>query len=532
MATKTHHPVLPSLIMAILTYSWLLDIFGILTALIAVFIAWAQWSHTYWSRRNLIAPKTTFFLGNSKGIVTQKQSFGDFTVEMYEYIRKHNKPHGGFYLTLMPNYMPVDPEIIKHIMLNDFDHFVDRGIYYNEEVDPLSAHLFSLDGAKWRNLRIKLTPTFTSGKMKMMFDTLVKCSDQLLVEMNQTAGKAPVDAKNILARFTTDIIGSCAFGIECNSLKNPNDEFTQYLKLFFVEGFWQNLNGIITFVAPELAKKLNMKVVNPVLSNFFMKVVEDTVNMRERNNIYRKDFMHLLLQLKNRGELVDDDSILQNNTDAENKEVTLTLNELAAQAFVFFLAGYETSSTTMTFCLYELASNPEIQDKLRAEINEVLQKHGKLTYDAIMEMRYMDKVVNETLRKYPPLPGLNRVCNKEYKVPGTDFVIEKGTKIWIPVLGLHRDPEYFPNPEKFDPERFTEENKRQRHPYTYLPFGEGPRICIGLRFGMMQTKVGLSVLLKNYKFSINSKTKLPLQLDPKSFIMSTEGGIWLDYTRV
>lgn len=381
--------------MALLTDSWLLDISGIFTALIAVFIAWAQWCHTYWSRKNLLTPKPKFFFGNSKDVVIQKQSFGDFTLEMYKYLRKHKQSHGGFYLMLMPNYMAVDPEIIKHIMQNDFEHFVDRGIYYNEEVDPLSAHLFSLDGAKWRNLRIKLTPTFTSGKMKMMFETLVNCSDQLLVEMDKTAGKEPIDIKNILARFTTDIIGSCAFGIECNSLKNPDDEFTQYLKLFFVEGFWQNLNGIITFVAPDLAKKLKMKVVNPVLSNFFMNVVQDTVNVREKNNIYRKDFMHLLLQLKNRGKLVDDDSIFKNSTDGENKEVTLSMNELAAQAFVFFLAGYETSSTTMTFCLFELASNPEIQKKLQEEVIEVLKKHdNKLTYEAIMDMRYMDKVVN------------------------------------------------------------------------------------------------------------------------------------------
>jgi cytochrome P450 family 6 len=261
-------------------------------------------------------------------------------------------------------------------------------------------------------------------------------------------------------------------------------------------------------------------------------VIKDTVEYREKNNIHRKDFMHLLLQLKNRGKLVDDGSIL-NDKDNKGEDTALTMNELAAQAFVFFLAGFETSSTTMTFCLFELASNPDIQEKLRQEVNDILDKYdNKLTYDGVMEMHYMEKVINETLRKYPPLPGLNRVCTKDYHVPGTDFIIEKGTKVMIPVLGIQRDPEHYPDPEKFDPERFSEENKKTRHPYTFLPFGEGPRICIGLRFGMVQTKVGLTILLKNYKFSLGSKTALPLKFDPKSFIMTTEGGIWLDYATI
>jgi cytochrome P450 family 6 len=83
------------------------------------------------------------------------------------------------------------------------------------------------------------------------------------------------------------------------------------------------------------------------------------------------------------------------------------------------------------------------------------------------------------LRKYPPVPELNRICTKDYKVPGSNIVIKKDTKVWIPVLGLHRDPEFYPDPEKFDPERFSDDNKNQHRPYTFIPFGEGPRVCIG-----------------------------------------------------
>jgi cytochrome P450 family 6 len=87
----------------------------------------------------------------------------------------------------------------------------------------------------------------------------------------------------------------------------------------------------------------------------------------------------------------------------------------------------------------------------------------------------------ETLRKYPPVPFLTRECTKKYTIPGTDVTIEEGTLVVIPVIGLHKDQKYFPNPEKFDPARFREEMKSKRPQFTYLPFGEGPRICIGKR---------------------------------------------------
>ncbi|EFN89628.1 Probable cytochrome P450 6a13 [Harpegnathos saltator] len=133
----------------------------------------------------------------------------------------------------------------------------------------------------------------------------------------------------------------------------------------------------------------------------------------------------------------------------------LTMLEATAQAFVFFLAGFESSSTTATFCLYELALHQDVQDKVRQEIDETLEKH-------------------ETLRKYPPLPFLSRTCTKDIILPTSNFHVPKGTSVTVPVFGVQRDPSIYPDPDKFDPGRFDADQVATRHPYAFLPFGEGP----------------------------------------------------------
>lgn len=136
------------------------------------------------------------------------------------------------------------------------------------------------------------------------------------------------------------------------------------------------------------------------------------------------------------------------------------------------------------------------------------------------------------MRKYPPVANLQRVVTKDYKVPGTDHVLEKGVAIFIPVYAIQRDPEYYPDPERFDPDRFTAEQKQQRHGSTYLPFGDGPRNCIGIRFGMMQARIGLAILLYNYEFTKCDQTPVPLHISKTEFIMSVEGGVFLRIKKI
>lgn len=148
--------------------------------------------------------------------------------------------------------------------------------------------------------------------------------------------------------------------------------------------------------------------------------------------------------------------------------------------------GFDTSSTALTFAAYELTRNPDIQQKLYEEIVETHEKlDGKrLTYDVLQKMKYMDQVVCETLRIWPPAVQVDRVCTKDYHYDDGNelkFDVEKGKALIIPIYGIQMDPKYFPEPDKFEPERFSDENKDSIVPGTYMPFGIGPRNCIGKR---------------------------------------------------
>ncbi|KAJ4434872.1 hypothetical protein ANN_23443 [Periplaneta americana] len=362
------------------------------------------------------------------------------------------------------------------------------------------------------------------GKMKMMIQIMIDCGKELGKYLEESARKQDiVEVKDILARFTTDIIASAAFGIQCNCLKNPNAEFREWGRKLIEPSFNQKFRDLLYLTMPDLAISLGIPNIPSHLANFFIKVVEETVGHREKNNIKRNDFMQLLIQLLN-----------NNNIDEEEKQVTkggdvaITMTEVAAQSVIFFVAGFETSATTLSFCLYELALNPDIQDRLREEIDTVLEKYdGNITYEGIQEMSYLDNVLSETLRKHPPAPFVFRECTKEYKIPDSEVVVDTGSKVLVPIMGLHYDPKYFPDPTRFDPDRFTEEVKKTRHHYSYLPFGEGPRICIGMRFALLQTKVGLVTLLSKYQFNVCEKTAVPFVYDPKSLILFMKGGTWL-----
>ena len=197
------------------------------------------------------------------------------------------------------------------------------------------------------------------------------------------------------------------------------------------------------------------------------------------------------------------------NIRLDNKKLTET--ELLAQSVVVLLAGYETTATSLSFCTYELALNQDCQQKLYEEVMSTIDSKGEISYESLMRMPYLDAVLSEALRLHSPVTRMSRVAVEDYKLGDTGVTIYKGQQIDIPIYAIHHDPDYYPNPYQFNPERFMPENRHNITPYTYLPFGAGPRNCIGMRFALLEAKLCLSHIIRKYRFFPTVNTDVPLK---------------------
>ncbi|CAK1547400.1 unnamed protein product [Leptosia nina] len=431
-----------------------------------------------------------------------------------------------------------DPELIKAITVKDFEHFVDHKDLVPVEVEPLFADsMFNMKGDRWRDMRNTLSPAFTGSKMKRMMPFLDAISANI-VEYVKDHSHEDIDIDDLIRRYTNDVIASSAFGLTVNSVKDKENEFFRTGQDLFSFTPFRRIFYIINLVCPSLAKTLGVSMFNPKNMSFFMDIVSNTMSYREKNNIERPDMIQLLLEAA-KGKLKveeDENDDLQTKYEYELKKNSRewSQTELASQVLMFFSAGFEATASTLVMLLHELVVNEKIQEKLYQEIRDFKDKNGQLTYNKINDLKYLDCVLNEALRKWSPSIVLDRVCTKKYELPpsregGKPCILYPDSILYCPVNSLHLDPEYFPNPYDFDPERFSEENKHKIKPFTYLPFGVGPRVCIGIRFSLIELKVLLYHLVDNFKLIKCDKTTDPPVLAPEDVKIMAKGGSWAGF---
>lgn len=477
-----------------------------------------------WLRRGFPQLKSTFLVGNIGPILSVKESVHDLFNKYY--LRNKHTRFVGYYEFYRPSLLITDTELAHSIMIKDFNNFHDHNPPFDLEFDPMIGNLFAITGQKWRDLRVSLSPTFTSGKLKKMFPHVEKCAISMadFIKKNLSNGEYNCDFKDLFSRFNINIIASVAFGIENDCINDRDHSFYIKSQEFFAPKPRNLIRNFFFSFFPQGMKLFKIKFAPKSVEDFFLNLVREIIQYRESNKTIRNDFMDLLIKLKNQGYIpADDDNDDEEEDKSKNidgKMRKLTFNEVAAQAFVFFLAAFETTSSAATFCLFELAKNPKIQEKVHKEIDKVISKQ-EITYDAIKSLKYLECCVLESLRKYAAVPLLSRYCTADYKIPKSDLVIPKGTALQIPAFQMHRDPDIYDNPLEFRPERFL--NSPTGNPkvqgLTYFAFGDGPRHCIGMRMAKLNLSLGLTHLLSKFKFELVDEKLYhqEIELDIKQF---------------
>nr|XP_033323886.1 cytochrome P450 9e2-like [Megalopta genalis] len=449
-------------------------------------------------------------------VIFQRITVAGVVLKMY---RSHpDAKYVGSFDMLTPVLTIRDLELIKSITVKNFEHFQDHKMILVSSTEPLfNKNLLGLTGDRWKEVRNLLSPAFTSSKMKAMFTLMRECGDRYgkyfatLPENGRS-----VELKDAFTRYTNDVIATCSFGVNVDSMADRDNKFYVYGKTATTFGALEMLKFLVQRTVPRLSLFLGIRVLSPAICSFFENLVATTIKTRDEQGIVRPDMIQLMMET--RGKL------------GPGKE--LTIEDMTAQAFIFYLGGFESTSILMCFAAYEIGVNPEIQKRLQEEIDEVLESNnGEVTYEAINDMKYLDAVINEALRMYPAIVVTDRVCTKPFELPPAlpglkSHIIEKDCLVSIPIYGIQQDPQYFDTPTKFKPDRFLDDSKKILNSGAFLSFGAGPRMCIGNRFALLETKVLLFNLFARCNLKPNSKTTIPMRL--KGFQMTSAGGFWFD----
>ncbi|KAG3259955.1 CYP3A5-containing [Ictidomys tridecemlineatus] len=436
---------------------------------------YGTYSHGYFKKLGIPGPTPLPFLGT---LLHYCRGLSNFDTECY---KKYGKTWGLFDGS-QPVLATTEPSIIKTVLIKEC-----YSVFTNQwDLGPMGfmKKAISLsEDEEWKSLRILLSPTFTSGKLKEMFPIVNQYGDVLVKNMELESEKGKfINLKDIFGAYSMDVITATSFGVNINSLNNLQDPFVEKVKKLLRFDFFDPLLFSITI----------FPLLTPIYEAMNISLMKE--NRLQEKQQHRVDFLQLMINS-------------QNSKDVKSHKG----NQGSCGPIIFIFDGYETTSSALSFILYELATHPDVQTKLQQDIDAALPNKAPVTYDTLIQMEYLDMVVNETLRLYQIGARIDRICKKDIEINGV--FIRKGTLVMIPIFVLHGDPMYWPEPEDFLPERFSKKNKDSMDPYVFMPFGNGPRNCIGMRFALMNIKLALARVMQNFSFQPCKETQIPMKLD-------------------
>nr|ASO98003.1 cytochrome p450 CYP6B50 [Spodoptera exigua] len=464
----------------------------------------------FWKIRNVKGPNPIPFFGNYIDVFFRRKHIGVLYHDIYK--QYPDEKVVGLFRMMPPTLLIRDLDIVKQVLIKDFESFPDRGVYYSKQ--KLGTNLFHADVEVMKALRKHLTAVFTSNKFKTNFDMLVNRAEQFseyMGRINQANGE--VNMLPVMRKYGADSIMMAAFGLDLKPYDDTNpicdvlDEGIQKPS-YFTE---------LELLFPGSLTKFDLSIFPDKITQYFKGIIEAGATLRVTEKSEKNRAIDVMMVLKRQGAVN-----ASKKGDGENEAVVEITDELlAAQAFIFFFAGYGNNSLLTSYALYYLAKNPEKQDILIQEIDEVLLKHdGKFSYEALKEMKYVGMVFEETLRLHPLTNAVVRNAARDVQLEGTDIIIPKNTILAISPYSFQHDEKYFPEPEKFKPERFSAENVRELHPCAMLSFGLGPRSCLGSKFAQLQFSICIVKILLKYRVECTKNTPETLSYTPMRLLLT------------
>ncbi|XP_049837518.1 cytochrome P450 6a2-like [Schistocerca gregaria] len=462
--------------------------------------------NAYWRKLGVPYVEPRLLFGNAAGLFFRRESFAALIENVYR--RLEGCPVGGFYLMTRPYLMLRDPEVIKKVNLWDERYFHASSAQVRYCGFRPASHEVLRDTAVHTEVRRRIGLVFGPERTRRVFWLLEGCVSCVLQHLQAACRDAPgpveLSPHRVFAGYATDVIGRCAFGVECGAIDDPS---SQFLRIGMEVSQPTRWDPLLPFLSPLLRPLRYLLPRCTIVSEghqLFQRLFRETVEHRERHGIQCDDVIQLLLQIKNGGLVTPCSSPAL--PDATVDEA------LAYKLFGLFLVGFEMTSSVLSFCAFELAADQAVQTRARLEVDAALRRHsGRLSYDALQRMPYLDAVITETLRLYPPMGVACRQVAAPYEVPGVAAArLRPGDCVCVSVAQLQRDAAHFPQPLAFRPERFLCCRQQAAAHQSggscgggndgcYLALGWGARPCVGKHFALVEMKAVLAALLSRFE---------------------------------
>ncbi|XP_038639869.1 cytochrome P450 3A5-like isoform X1 [Scyliorhinus canicula] len=466
--------------------------------IILLFLLYVTWPYSTFKALCIPGPPPMLFLGSIPDICRKDLHIVD--VECYNAFGNI----WGLYLGRQAFLVLTDTEIIHKVFIEDHCEIFASAKTHKSR-NPFSESFFQSDDQDWKRLHQLLTPAFSSTQLRQTFPLMAKEADDLIRHFGTFCREGrPVTVRELFAQYARNVLTMSLFDLDM-SKANASRTFIHYWdRLLQAHARYSTISVTLMFPAlMPLIRKIKFHLFWKEAIGYFTGLVH---HARER----RKDSMEAQKCASFLQYLLDHEEIRTDKRKKPLRSSVLTEGEIVAQVLRFLLSGYKTTTYTLEFAVYLLARHPSVQHKLQQEICTAVKQEG-LTYESIVGMEYLDMVVMETLRLFPPLVWLQRTCRKSVEV--CDVKIPKGIQVTVPVWVMHHSREYWEHPCRFNPLRFTRQERDAREPECFLPFGLGSLSCIGSEFNVMMIKVALASILKCYSFTWCSLTPMYLDIE-------------------